>query len=56
MACIRKLLTMLNATLRDQRPWSPPLLARPAETAYEGNTCYPMALDSIWALRRSAEP
>jgi transposase len=31
VACMRKLLTMLNAMLRDQRPWSPPLLARPAE-------------------------
>jgi transposase len=27
VACMRKLLTMLNAMLRDQRPWSPPIPA-----------------------------
>lgn len=31
VACMRKLLVMLNAMLRDQRPWSPPLLATTAE-------------------------
>ncbi len=33
VACMRKLLTMLNAMVRDGRPWSPPLLAEGAENA-----------------------
>ena len=27
VACMRKLLTMLNAMLRDQTPWQPPAVA-----------------------------
>jgi len=33
VACMRKLLTMLNAMVRDGRPWCPPLLAEGAENA-----------------------
>jgi transposase len=33
VACMRKLLTMLNAMVRDGRPWSPPLLGEGAKNA-----------------------
>jgi transposase len=33
VACMRKLLTMLNAMVRDGRPWSPPVLAEGAKNA-----------------------
>lgn len=33
VACMRKLLTMLNAMVRDGRPWCPPLLAEGAKNA-----------------------